>query len=95
MLTVLVSLLVIVMIAIQQAFTILETIRSQGGPIDFRTISNAATRASASFDSLTFNFLFVLIIFCWIIGVVDAYRIGKKKDLEEQPTGHISNRKGN
>jgi len=21
-----------------------------------------------------------LIIFCWIIGVVDAYRIGKKKD---------------
>jgi len=36
----------------------------------------------------------LLIIVCWILGVVDAYRIGKKRDLEEQSTSQGSNSKG-
>ncbi len=82
MLTVLVSLVVIVVRSVQQAFTILEKIASEGGAIDISTISNAST----SSDSLISNLLLLLIILCWIISVVDAYRIGKKKDIEEQPT---------
>jgi len=81
MLTVLVSLLVIVVKAVQQALTILEKIESEGGVINMSTISNTATQATTSSESLIFNFVLLLIIFCWIIGIVDAYRIGKKKDL--------------
>ena len=84
MLTVLVSSSIIVIEAVQKAFTILEKIESEGGTIDMNTISNAATQASTISDSLIFSFALLLIIFCWIIGVVDAFRIGKKKDIEHQ-----------
>jgi len=95
MLTVLLSLSVIVIEAVQKAFTILEKIESEGGTIDMNTISNAATRASTTSDSLIFYLVLLLIIFCWIIGVVDAFRIGKKKDIEQQSTNQVSNSKGN
>ena len=95
MLTVLVSLSVIVIEAVQKAFTIIEKIESKGGTIDMNTISNAATQASSTSDSLIFYFALLLIIFCWIIGVVDAFRIGKKKDIEQQSTNQVSNSKGN
>jgi hypothetical protein len=95
MLTVLVSLSVIVIKTVQKAFTILEKIESKGGTIDMNAISNAATQASTTPDSLIFSFALLLIIFCWIIGVVDAFRIGKKKDKEQQSTNQVSNSKGN
>jgi len=94
MLTVLVSLSAIVIEAVQKAFTILEKIESEGGTIDMNTISNAATQVSTTSDSLIFRFALLLIIFCWIIGVVDAFRVGKKKDMEQQSTGQVSNSKG-
>jgi hypothetical protein len=84
MLTVSAGLLVIIVKAVQQAVTILEKIESGGGAIDMSTVSKAATQASTTSDSLIFNLVLLLIIFCWIFSVVDAYRIGKKKDLEEQ-----------
>jgi len=54
-------------------------------------ISNAATQVSTTSDSLIFSFALLLIIFCWIIGVVDAYRIGRKKDIE----GRLANKASN
>ena len=78
------SLLVILIKAVQQAFAILEKIQSEGGVIDMSTISKAATQGSTSSGSLTFKIALLLIMLCWIIGVVDAYRIGKKKDIEER-----------
>jgi hypothetical protein len=95
MLTVLVSMSVIIIEAVQKAFTILEKIGSEGGTIDMNTISTAATQASTTSDNLLFSFALLLIIFCWIIGVVDAFRIGKKKDIEQQFTNQVSNSKGN
>ncbi len=83
MLTVLVSLSVVVVKAVQHALAILEKIESEGGAISMSTISNAATQAATTSGSLTFNLVLLLVILCWTIGVVDAYRIGKKKDIEE------------
>jgi len=91
MLAVSVSLLVILIKAVQQAFTILEKIQSEGGPIDMSTIWNAATQASTTSESLIFKLLLLLIIFCWIISVLDAYRIGRKKDIEGRLASQTSN----
>jgi hypothetical protein len=91
MLIVSLSLLVIVVKAVLQAFTILEKIELEGRAIDMSTILNATTQASTTSDSLLYYFLLLLIILCWIIGIVDAYRIGKKKDLEGQSTNQASN----
>ena len=85
--TVSIILLVIVVKAIQQVFTILEKIEAEGGVISLDTISNAVTQASTPSQSLTFKLLFWFLVFCWIIGVVDGYIVGKKKDKEGRTTG--------
>jgi hypothetical protein len=84
MLAVFVCLFLFIVKATQQAFIILEKIESQGGAIDMSAISRAATEATTTSDSLILNLLLILIISFWVIGIVDAYRIGKKKDLEGQ-----------
>ncbi len=91
MLTVLVSLSVVVVKTVQHALAILEKIESEGGAISMSTISNAASQASTASGSPTFNLVLLLVILCWVIGVVDAYRIGKKKDIEEGSTSQASN----
>jgi len=81
-----VSILVIIVKAVQQAFIILHTIELEGGVIDISTISKVATQASSPSSGLIFKIAFIVIILCWIIGFVDAYRIGKKKDVEGRST---------
>jgi hypothetical protein len=90
MLAVLAGLSVIVVKASQQALAIVEKIQSEGGAIDMNTISKAATQASTTSESFVFNLVLLLIIVCWIIGVVDAYRIGRKKDIEERLASQAS-----
>jgi hypothetical protein len=84
MLTVIISMAVVVVKAVQHALAILEKIELEGGIISMGTILNAATQASADSGRLTFNLPFLLIGVCWIIGTVDAYRIGKRKDIEQR-----------
>ena len=91
MLAITATLLAVLIKAVQQAFTILEKIESENGEIDMSTISSAATQASTTSDSLIFKLLLWLIIFFWVIGVVDAYRIGRKKDIEERLANKSSN----
>ena len=84
MLTALAGMSVVVAKTVQHALTILEKIESEGGAISMSTISNAATQASTTSGNLMFNLTLLLVILCWIIGVVDAYRIGKKKDIKAE-----------
>ena len=85
MLTVFAAVLAIVVVAVRQALAILEKIESEGGMIDMNTIANAAAHASAPSGGLMIMIFSLLILMSWIVGTVDAYRIGKKKDLEGQP----------
>jgi hypothetical protein len=95
MLAVSMGLLVIAVKATRLAFAILQKIESEGYAIDISMIVDTATRAFTASDRLIYNFVLLWIIFCWIIGVVDAYSLGRKKDLEEQSTSQISSRKVN
>ena len=82
MLIILVALFVLVAQATHQALTILERIEVEGGVLDLSTISNAATQASTNTSTTIFTIALFLILSCWIIGTIDAYRLGKKKDSE-------------
>jgi len=90
----LLSLSVIVLKALRQAFAILETIEAQGLVIDMSTISSAAAEASTEFDTLVYNLVLLLIILVWFIGIVDAYRLGRRKDLEEHSSSDVANSTG-
>ena len=81
MFTVFASMTVIVLKAVQHAFAILEKIELEGGVVDIQTITDAAAQASSTSDSLIYNLGVLLIVGCWIFGIIDAYRIGKQKDL--------------
>ena len=84
------SLLLIVIKGVQQALAILEKIELQGGALDMGTISNAAIEASTTSESLVLKLLFLWVIVCWIIGIVDAFRIGRRKDMEDALTSRES-----
>jgi len=86
-----VTFLAILIIAVQQASTILEKIDIEGGAIDIDTISNAVSQASTTSQSYTLKLLSWLLIFCWVIGVIDAYRIGRKKDIQGRFANNASN----
>jgi TM2 domain-containing membrane protein YozV len=79
----LIIMMVIVVKAVQQALTILEKIDAEGGVISMNTITNAVIQASTPSESLTFKLLLFSLFLCWILGVVDAYRVGKRKDIDE------------
>jgi len=85
--TVSIILLVMVVKAVQQAFTILEKIEAEGGVISMNTITNAVIQASTPSESLTFKILLLLLILIWVMAVIDGYRVGKKKDKEDRTTG--------
>jgi len=78
---VLAGLALIIVEAVQLGLAIMEKIASEGGAMDMETISDAASQAVTSF--LTMNLGFLVIILFWIIGTVDAYRLGKNKDMSQ------------
>ena len=94
MFTVLASLSVVIAKAAQHGLSILEKIESEGGAISMSSLSNMATTESSASGSLTIKFIMIFVILCWIFSVFDAYRIGKKKDIEESLIDQVSNGNG-
>jgi len=86
-LMVIASLIVIIVKAEQIASGILSKIQTEGGVIDTQIISEAANRAVTASDSLIIKTAFFLIVICWIISIIDAYRIGKKMDKPASKDG--------
>ncbi len=78
--TTFISLMVIVIKAVQLALTILENVGMGDGEIDIEAITEAANRVVSVSDSTLYQFCLFVILVCWIFGIVDAYRIGKEKD---------------
>jgi len=72
--------------AVQQALAILDRIEAEGGAVSMDTITDMATQASTTGGDFTLNLVWLLLFLCWIFGIVDAYRIGKKQDMEATHT---------
>ena len=78
-----VSLLIIIINEIKQAFAILEKLQSEGNAIDINSISDAAIQTTTTSGNFIITFFLFVMFSCWILGIVDAYGIGRKKDTEE------------
>ena len=90
MLVVMAALYVMVVTAIQQAYAILDSIEADGGVPDSDAISQAAAQAAAASDSPVIGVASLLIIVCWIVGIIDAYRIGKQQDQASPAPDRLS-----
>ena len=95
MLTVLACLSVVAVKAVQQALTILEQIQSGDGTVSISTILTAVHQASTTSDDYIINLVLLFMVLCWGIGIVDAYRIGKKLDAKGSSQGALSHSSGN
>ena len=81
--TVLGSLTLFIMKAVENALTIVEQMDLEGGSISMDDITEAANRASAASVDPTLNLALMVILFCWIAGTIDAWWVGRKIDLQE------------
>ncbi len=67
----------------QQTFIVLEKIEYGNGAIDMNEILNAVNLVDTTSGDIIYRIASLLLPFCWIIGVIDAYRIGWKKDQQK------------
>ena len=65
--------------AMQQASTVLERLESEGGALDAGRISDLVTQTSNSSGSTVATVATLVLAGCWLVGIVDAYRLGKKQ----------------
>lgn len=65
--------------AIQQASIVLDQVASEGGAVDVGRLSGLVTQTSNGPGSLVVTAASLVLAGCWVIGVVDAYRIARNQ----------------
>ena len=76
MLSALIALSVIVTVATRRALKVVESINSGEIPLDAGAITELASSSISSADNSTVNFSLIVIVACWLIGMIDSYRLG-------------------
>ncbi len=81
--TSLASVYVIVAEAVKQARIILKELESSGYAISPERITELATQATNNASTTATSIAWTLVIICWVVGVIDAYRSGKQADKKQ------------
>ena len=76
MLFTLVALSVIVTRIYQRALTIVDRVNSGDIPIDTGAIAEMVSNSTSGADSFIENIALIVMGACWLIGVIDSYRLG-------------------
>ena len=76
MFSALIPLSVIVTVTIQRALTIVDSINSGEIPVETGAITELVSNAISSSDNLVVNISLVVVGTCWLIGIIDSYRLG-------------------
>jgi TM2 domain-containing membrane protein YozV len=64
--------------AMQQASTVLDRLEAEGGALDPAHISDLVAQTSGSPGSTLATVATLVLTGCWLFGIVDAYRLGRK-----------------
>ena len=76
MLFALIALSVIVTRIYQQALAIVDRINSGDIPVDTGAIAEMVANSTSGADSFMENIAVVVLGACWLIGIIDSYRLG-------------------
>jgi len=66
----------IVTAAIKRALIVVDHINSGEIPIETRAITEAIANSAGGADSLIVNISLIILGACWLIGIIDSYRLG-------------------
>ena len=76
MLSALVALSVIVARVYQRALTIVDLINSGDIPVDTGAIAEMVSKSTGGADSLVESTAMIVLGACWLVGIIDSYRLG-------------------
>jgi hypothetical protein len=63
--------------AMRQASAVLEKLESEGAVLDAGQLSGLVTQTSNSSGSAVVTVATLVLAGCWVVGIADAYRLGK------------------
>ena len=69
--------------AVQKAVQISEMIQSGDLQLDVEAITEFVSEQSTANESLLVNIASVAFIICWLIGIIDSYRLGCVRDKKD------------
>lgn len=76
MLGTLIALAVIIRTAVQQALAVVDRINIGEFAVDTGTIAELVSRSTSGVETATLNIATLVIVVCWVVGIVDSYRLG-------------------
>ena len=76
MLAALAALSVIVTRVFQRALTIVDRINSGDIPVETGAIAEMVSNSTSGADSFIENTAVIVLATCWLIGIIDSYRLG-------------------
>ena len=76
--------------AIAIAQTISDQLLSGEIPLDVARITSEISIQSEAAGSTTMTIATWMLIFCWLVGTADAFRLGRQCDQREQTDGQVS-----
>jgi len=85
MLSALIALIVIVTKAVNQALTIVDKINSGEISLESVTITELASQSTGAAEGSISNIAVLVIIACWLIGIIDSYRLGIIQEKQRTP----------
>ena len=69
--------------AVNKALNIVSSIENGNLQMDVEKITELVARQSSETDTQLLSYMMAAIVICWIVGVVDSYRLGRIKDKSE------------
>lgn len=73
----------IVSITVEESLRIVEQIQSGNIQLDESTIENMVSEQSGGTDARILDISTDVLIICWLIGIIDSYRLGRIRDRDD------------
>ncbi len=80
MLAALIAFSTIVTVVTRRALTVIDSMNSGEIPADTGAISELVSNSISSADNSIVNFSLLALAVCWLIGIIDSYRLGITQD---------------
>jgi TM2 domain-containing membrane protein YozV len=68
---------------VERAFQISDRIQRGDVQLDIETITEFVSKQSTGADTQLLNIATIALIICWLIGIIDSYRIGCVRDKND------------
>mgnify|MGYP001824593268 CR=1 FL=1 len=76
----LVSIYYLIATSVESALEIAEKIQSGEVQLDTTTITELVSKQTAGTESQLINIATSAIIICWVVGIIDSYRVGRAQE---------------